>query len=58
MTTCKSILNQENPVSNIPRMNEPVATDTIFSDTPAIMMEVPWHSSLLAKIPWYVMHMR
>ena len=25
-----------NPVFNIPRRNEPVATDTIFSDTPAI----------------------
>ena len=25
-----------NPVFNVPRRNEPVATDTVFSDTPAI----------------------
>ena len=32
----KKHLKSRNPVFNIPRRNEPVATDTIFSDTPAI----------------------
>ena len=32
----KKHFNSRNPVFNIPRRNEPVATDTIFSDTPAI----------------------
>ena len=29
-------LKSRNPVFNIPRRHEPVATDTIFSDTPAV----------------------
>ena len=32
----KNHFKSRNPVSHIPRRNEPVATDTIFSDTPAI----------------------
>ena len=32
----KKHFKSRNPVFNIPRQNEPVATDTIFSDTPAI----------------------
>ena len=32
----KKHFKSRNPVFNIPRRNEPVATDTIFSDTPAI----------------------
>ena len=29
-------LNSRNPALNIPRRHEPVATDTVFSDTPAV----------------------
>ena len=32
----KKHFKSRNPVLNIPRKNEPVATDTVFSDTPAI----------------------
>ena len=32
----KKHFKSRNPVFNIPRRNEPVATDTIFSDTPAV----------------------
>ena len=35
-TSMKKHFKSRNPVFNIPRRNEPVATDTIFSDTPAI----------------------
>ena len=45
------------PVFNISRRNEPVATDTIFSDTSAINDAVPWPNSLLEETPWYVMPM-
>ena len=31
----KKHLKSRNPVLNIPRRHEPVATDTVFSDTPA-----------------------
>ena len=34
--TSKSTLSSRNPVLNIPRRSEAVATDTIFSDTPAV----------------------
>ena len=34
--TSKSIFKSRNPVFNIPRRSEAVATDTIFSDTPAV----------------------
>ena len=29
-------LESRNPALNVPRRHEPVATDTIFSDTPAV----------------------
>ena len=32
----KKHLNSRNPALNIPRRHEPVATDTVFSDTPAV----------------------
>ena len=32
----KKHFKSRNPVFNMPRRNEPVATDTVFSDTPAI----------------------
>ena len=32
----KKRFNSRNPVFNIPRRNEPVVTDTVFSDTPTI----------------------
>ena len=32
----KKNLNSRNPTLNIPRRHEPVATDTVFSDTPAV----------------------
>ena len=32
----KKHLKSRNPALNIPRRHEPVATDTIFSDTPAV----------------------
>ena len=34
----KKHLKSRNPVLNIPRRHEPVATDTVFSDTPAVDM--------------------
>ena len=32
----KTHLKSRNPALNIPRRHEPVATDTVFSDTPAV----------------------
>ena len=32
----KKHLKSRNPALNIPRRHEPVATDTVFSDTPAV----------------------
>ena len=32
----KKHIKSRNPALNIPRRNEPVATDTVFSDTPAV----------------------
>ena len=32
----KNHLKSRNPALNIPRRHEPVATDTVFSDTPAV----------------------
>ena len=34
--TLKSTFKSRNPVFSIPRCSEAVATDTIFSDTPAV----------------------
>ena len=36
----KRHLKSRNPALNIPRRHEPVATDTIFSDTPAVEIGV------------------
>ena len=32
----KRHMKSRNPALNVPRRHEPVATDTIFSDTPAV----------------------
>ena len=54
----KKHFKARNPVFNIPRHNEAVATDTVFSDTPVIA-----DGSTMAQFfcgsetPWYVMHM-
>ena len=50
----KKHFKSRNPVFNIPRRNESVATVTHLLS----MMEVPWPNFLLARILWYVMHMR
>ena len=36
----KKHLKSRNPALNIPRRHEPVATDTVFSDTPAVDSDV------------------
>ena len=36
----KKHLKSRNPALNIPRRHEPVATDTVFSDTPAVDIDV------------------
>ena len=33
---CEKHLKSRNPALNIPRRHEPVATDTVFSDTPEV----------------------
>ena len=38
-----------NPVFNIPHQNEPITTNTVMSDTMAMMMAAPWPNSLLDK---------
>ena len=53
----KKHFKSRNPVFNIPRRNEPVATDTIFSDTPAINDGSTMANSLLEETPWYLMPM-
>ena len=54
----KKHFKSRNPVFNIPRRNEAVATDTIFSDTPAINDGIAlWPKSSLDEILWYVMPM-
>ena len=50
----KKHFKSRNPVFNIPRCSEAVATDTIFSDTPAVQ---PWPNSSVAMILLSVMHM-
>ena len=37
------------PAFNIPGRNEAVATDTIFSDTPALTLVLPWHKVFVGK---------
>ena len=38
-----------NPVFNIPHQNEPITTNTVMSDTKAMMMAAPWPNFLLDK---------
>ena len=53
----KKHFKSRNPVFNIPRHSEAVATDTIFSVAPAFMMVQPWPNSSVAAILLSVMHM-
>ena len=54
----KKHFKSRNPVFNIPRHSEAVATDTIFSVTPLLLMMVqPWPNFSLVVIPLSVMHM-
>ena len=54
----KKHFKSRNPVFNIPRRSETVATDTIFSNTPLLLMMVqPWPNFSVAVIPLSVMHM-
>ena len=53
----KKHFKSRNPVFNIPRRSEAVATDTIFSDTLLLMMVQPWPNFSVAVIPLSVMHM-
>ena len=46
----KKHLTSRNPALNIPRRNEAVATDTVFSDTPAVDSGVENSSSLFFQI--------
>ena len=39
------------PVLNIPRRHEPVATDTVFSDTPAVASAVKQAKVFVGRIP-------
>ena len=53
----KKHFKSRNPVFNIPRRSEAVATDTIFSDTLLLMMVPPWPNSFVAEILLSVMPM-
>ena len=53
----KKYFKSRNPVFNIPRRNQPVATDTVFSDTPAINDRSTMVQFLLEKIHWCVLPM-
>ena len=53
----KKHFKSRNPVFNIHRHSEAVATDTIFSDTLLLMMVQPWPNFFVAVIPLSVMHM-
>ena len=53
----KKHFKSRNPVFNIPRCSEAVATDTIFSDTLLLMMVPPWPNSFVAEILLSVMPM-
>ena len=53
----KKYFKFRNPVFKIPRMNEPVATDSVVVTHLSSMMEVPWPSSLLERTPYCVMLM-
>ena len=45
----KKPFKSRNPVFDIPRRNEPVATDTVFSDTPVINDGSPMAHFLVGK---------
>jgi len=45
------------PANNVLRRNEPVATDTIKAQVPAIEMEAQWHNYLSDADPLYLMLM-
>ena len=53
----KKHFKSRNPVFNIPRRSEAVATDTIFSDTPAVDDGSTMAQFSVAVIPLSVMHM-
>ena len=46
----KKHLKSRNPALNIPRRHEPVATDTVFSDTPAVELMLNKPKCLLVGI--------
>ena len=50
----KRHLKSRNPVLNIPRSHEAVATDTVHSDTPAIDSGVKLANFLLGKTLWFL----
>ena len=53
----KKHFKSHNPVFSIPRCSEAVATDTIFSDTPAVDDGPTWAQSFCVMILLSVMHM-
>ena len=53
----KKHFKARNPVFNIPRENEAVATDTVFHDTSAIADGSTMAQFSVAETPWSVMHM-
>ena len=48
-------LKSRNQALNIPRRHEPVASDNIFSDTPAVESGVNRLKWLLVGMPWLLM---
>ena len=48
----KRHLISRNPALNVPRRHEPVATDTIFSDTPAADSGVKQAQVFVGEIHW------
>ena len=45
----KKHLKSRNPALNVPRRHEAVATDTVYSDTPAVESGVKQQNVLLGK---------
>ena len=45
----KRHLKSRNPALNVPRRHEPVATDTIFSDTPAVDSDVKQEQVIVGR---------
>ena len=48
----KRHLKSRNPALNVPRRHEAVATDTVYSDTPAVDSGVEWAKLLFVKGLW------